>query len=56
MEDDRDSRVTMLGIDVAEELFGVDTNPVGESVKIEDIRFKVIGVSKSGGSFFRRVF
>ena len=56
MEDDRDSRVTMLGIDVAEELFGVDTNPVGESVKIEDIRFKVIGVSKSGGSFFGGFF
>jgi putative ABC transport system permease protein len=53
---DGDSHVAVLGIDVAEELFGVDTNPVGESVKIEDIRFRVIGVSESDSSFFGSFF
>lgn len=54
--DDDNSRVVVLGSDTVEELFGQDTDPVGESVKIADIRFIVIGVSKSGGSLFGSFF
>ena len=55
-EDDRNSRVVVLGSDVVEDLFGEDTDPVGESVKIDDIRFVVIGVSESGGTLFGSFF
>jgi putative ABC transport system permease protein len=55
-EDDDNNRVVVLGSDVVEKLFGKDTNPVGESVKIGDIRFSVIGVSKSGGTLFGSFF
>jgi putative ABC transport system permease protein len=55
-EDDRNSRVVVLGSKIVEELFGEDTDPVGESVKIGDIRFVVIGVSKSGGTLFGSFF
>jgi len=55
-EDDRNSRVVVLGSDTVEELFGEDTNPVGESVKIDDIRFVVVGATKSGGTLFGSFF
>lgn len=55
-EDDRNRRVVVLGSDVVENLFGEDTDPVGESVKIDDIRFVVIGVSESGGTLFGSFF
>lgn len=51
-DDDKNNRVVILGTDVAEDLFGENTNPVGESVKIEDLRFLVKGVTKSGGTLF----
>ncbi len=45
-------RVVLLGPTVARELFG-DANPVGETVKINLLNFKVIGVLPSkGGSGF----
>lgn len=44
------SRVIVLGIDVSEELFGVGTDPVGESVRIDNNRFRVIGVSRASGA------
>ncbi len=47
---DKGTRVAVIGTEVTENLFGVDTNPIGETIKIEDLRFKVIGVSKAGGS------
>lgn len=53
---DNNSRVVVLGVDVVDDLFGVDTDPVGESVKIDNLRFVVIGVSKSGGSLFGSFF
>lgn len=55
-EDDRNSRVVVLGSDIVEELFGEDTDPISESVKIDDIRFVVIGVSESGGTLFGSFF
>lgn len=55
-EDDANSRVAVIGTDVVKELYGEGVNPVGESVKIGDIRFNIIGVSKSGGTLFGSYF
>lgn len=50
-EEDKNDRVIVLGIDVAEDLFGEETDPVGEFVKIGETKFRIIGVTKSSGSF-----
>ncbi|MFA4999419.1 MAG: ABC transporter permease [Parcubacteria group bacterium] len=44
------SKVAVLGSTTAEDLFGEDVNPVGETVKIRGTKFKVIGVTESKGS------
>jgi len=47
------SRVTVLGQDVVEELFPDNPYPLGETVKINDVLFRVIGIMESkGGSSF----
>ncbi|MBS3784608.1 MAG: ABC transporter permease [Anaerolineae bacterium] len=47
------SRVAVLGQDVAEELFPENPYPLGETVKINDVLFRVIGImEKKGGSSF----
>lgn len=45
--------VALLGPDVANKLFGRKTNVVGESIRIEGLPFRVVGVlgSKGGGAF-----
>lgn len=50
--DDLNSRVVVIGSEVSDKLFGTNTNPVGESLKIGDVRFSILGVSKSGGTLF----
>jgi len=55
-DDNNQSKVAVLGQDVAEELFGENTNPVGESIRIDDTRFRVIGVTKSSGALTARFF
>ncbi len=54
-ESDSDSRVVVVGSDVASDLFGENVDPVGDSIKIEDTKYKVIGVINleglSGGQF-----
>ena len=46
-------KVALVGVTVAKELFG-DSNPVGETVKINLINFKVIGLlPEKGSSSFR---
>lgn len=50
-DDDKNSSVVVLGIDVAEKLFGTDTDPVGETVLIDTKKYRIVGVSKSSGSF-----
>jgi len=47
------SAVVILGVDVAEELFGRKSSLVGETLRIEGQPFRVIGVleEKGGGSF-----
>lgn len=54
-------RVAVLGSEISENLFGEDTDPVGERVRINNIPFRVIGVSESssalaGGLLNRAVF
>lgn len=45
------SRVAVIGATVSEELFGEDASPVGASIKVGGIVFKVVGVvASSGGS------
>ncbi len=47
------SKVAVLGPTTRDDLFGTSTNPVGETIRINRIDFKVIGVTKSkGGSGF----
>jgi putative ABC transport system permease protein len=47
------SRVAVLGQDVIEELFPDNPYPLGETIKINDVLFRVIGVmEEKGGSSF----
>jgi len=50
IDDNNQAKVAVLGYDIAEELFGENTNPVGESVRIDNVRYKVIGVTKAAGA------
>ena len=46
-------KVAVLGPQVASDLFGTNSNPVGQTIRINKIAFKVVGVtlSKGGGGF-----
>ncbi|MDD5626401.1 MAG: ABC transporter permease [Patescibacteria group bacterium] len=47
------SKVAVLGPTTRDDLFGEGTNPIGASIRINHVDFKVIGVTKSkGGSGF----
>ncbi|MFA5995306.1 MAG: ABC transporter permease [Patescibacteria group bacterium] len=46
------TKVAVLGITVATDLFGEDTDPVGETIRINNMNFKVIGVLEETGSGF----
>jgi putative ABC transport system permease protein len=50
-EVDRSRPVTLLGWDVADQLFG-DVNPIDKIVKIQGVHFRVVGVSERKGSVF----
>jgi putative ABC transport system permease protein len=43
------SKVAVLGPTTRDDLFGENVNPVGETIKINGLNFKVIGVTKSKG-------
>lgn len=43
------SKVAVLGPAVRDDIFGVDVNPVGQTIRIKQIDFKVIGVTKAKG-------
>ena len=49
-------RVTVIGIETAEEFFGEDTNPVGEKIQIGNKSFTVIGVAKSSSVLSAGIF
>ncbi|MCX6763073.1 MAG: ABC transporter permease [Candidatus Moranbacteria bacterium] len=47
------AKVAILGSTARDDLFGVNTDPIGQSVKIKNVDFQVIGVTASkGGSGF----
>jgi len=43
------SKVAVLGPTVRDDLFGENANPLGQTIRIKGINFKVIGVTKSKG-------
>lgn len=45
--DTSSERVAVIGIDASETFFGEDTDPVGETIRIKDSTFRVIGVTES---------
>ena len=47
----RHNRVVVLGSQVAQNLFGKN-NPIGQTIRVQNISFEVIGVLKSKGSLF----
>lgn len=50
-DNDRGSeRVAVLGIEVAKTLFGENTDPTGETIRIKDSTFRVIGVTESSSA------
>lgn len=50
------AKVAVLGPDVAKDLFGEGTNPVGMTIKIDSKIFRVIGVTKSKTNYNKNVF
>jgi putative ABC transport system permease protein len=47
------SKVAILGPTTVEDLFGISANPIGQSIRINKVEFKVIGVTETkGGSGF----
>ena len=51
VEVDRAQPVTLVGYEIADRLFG-KTNPIGKSIRVAGISFRVVGVSKKKGGFF----
>lgn len=49
-------KVAVLGYELANELFGEDTNPVGESIRINNNRYRVIGVSQASSALSSNIF
>ena len=43
------SKVVVLGPTVRDDIFGEDVNPLGQTIRIKQIEFKVIGVTKAKG-------
>jgi putative ABC transport system permease protein len=43
------SKVAVLGATVSDELFGEDADPVGGTIKIKNINFKVVGLNEAQG-------
>lgn len=47
------AKVAVLGPSTRDDLFGADVNPIGETIRIKQINFKIVGVTKAkGGSGF----
>jgi len=50
IDDTNHAKVAVLGYDVAKDLFGEGTDPVGDSIRIDNQRYRVIGVTKASGA------
>jgi len=51
VHDEGGGHVAVIGDDIAVDFFGADTDPVGESIRIDNDKYRIIGVSKSPGGF-----
>jgi len=55
-DESSNARVVVLGKEIAKTFFGEDSSPIGETVKIKDKTFRIVGVIESksvlAGSFF----
>ncbi|MFH1781396.1 MAG: ABC transporter permease [Patescibacteria group bacterium] len=49
---DKSSKVAVLGKTATEDLFGEGVDPTGETIRIDSLSFKVLGVMKETGSGF----
>lgn len=48
------SKVAVIGPTVRDDLFGVDNDPIGQTIRIKQINFKIVGVTHAkGGSGFQ---
>ncbi|PIT95078.1 multidrug ABC transporter substrate-binding protein [Candidatus Falkowbacteria bacterium CG10_big_fil_rev_8_21_14_0_10_39_9] len=43
------SKIAVLGPTARDDLFGVDSNPIGQSIRIKNIDFKIVGVATAKG-------
>lgn len=50
------NRVAVIGVDAVEKFFGEGTDPVGESIRIDNKPFRIVGVAKSSSTFFGSFF
>ena len=48
-------KVAVLGADASEDLFGESVDPIGQSIKINNIRFNIIGLMETTGSGWNSV-
>lgn len=53
VEYNRGAKVALLGVTVVENLFG-ESDPVGQTIRINNVRFKVVGVLEEKGASTRR--
>ncbi len=44
------SKVAVIGPTTSNDLFGIDNDPLGQSIRINGMEFKIIGITKSKGS------
>ncbi len=43
------SKVAVLGPTTRDDLFGADSNPIGQTIRINKVDFKIVGIAKSKG-------
>lgn len=56
IDNETKDKVAVIGVELAEELFGENTNPVGESIRIDNTRYQIIGVSEATNALTSNIF
>jgi len=55
-DNDNHARVVVLGTDLSDELFGEGANPVGEGIRLNNSRYRVVGLAKASGALTSNIF